>query len=536
MKKKVSILFLLIICFAFLQCAKRGTPTGGDIDTTPPAFVRASPENYTTNFNADEIRIFFNEYIRLVKPEEQIIISPPITPRPIITPVGNPRRDVRIEIDDTLQENTTYVINFGNSVVDNNEGNPLPFFKYVFSTGNYIDSLTVSGTVNDAVLNEAEPFISVMLYEIDENFSDSLIYNQPPRYITNTLDSLRTFELTNLKAGTYHLVAIKDLNNDYKYNPGREKIAFIDHPVIIPTDSVYNLTLFQEKLEFQPVRPIQLNSNKLLIGYRGQIDPDSIEFQTLTPVPPDFDYRIVKVPQKDSIHFYFKPPVDTDSLSLRSVTQTRSDTILTRLSDMPADSLTVSTEPSGNIEFRNNIILRANTPLTAVNNELISILDRDSATVNFTSELRPFENTVHLIFKKDENQSYNLNVLPGALIDFYDSTNDTISTVLKTRAFSDYGNLSLNLNNVKSFPVIVQITDNKGVVVAEQYSTSSTSLRFEYISPGEYLLRIIYDENENGVWDTGDYQRRIPPEEIIYFPAVLEVRPNWDITEIFNLD
>ncbi len=519
-----------------MQCAKRGTPTGGEIDTTPPKFVRATPENYSTNFKAEEIRIYFNEYIKLVKPQEQIIISPPITPKPEITPLGNPLKYIKIKIDDTLQENTTYVINFGNSVVDNNESNPLPFFKYVFSTGNYIDSLTVSGTVNDALLNEAEPFISVMLYEINENFSDSLIYNEPPRYVTNTLDSLKTFELTNLKAGTYQLVAIKDRNNDYKYNPGREKIAFINERVTIPTDTTYNLTLFRENLAFQPERPKQINRNKLLIGYRGRIVPDSVNFQPLSQVPPDFDYRIVKVPNKDSIHFYYKPVLNTDTLRLRTVSPMRADTIMTRIVDMPLDTLQVTTEPSANLEFGADIILRANTPLTSVNNEFISIMDRDSVKVNFTSELKHFENVVHIRFPKNENQSYILNVLPGALEDFYSSTNDSIKRVFKTRAFSDFGNLSLTLNNVRSFPVIVQLTDEKGVVKAEYYSTSATNLRFEYLTPGKYLLRLIYDENENQIWDTGDYLKRIEPEEILYFPAVLEVRPNWDINEIFNLN
>lgn len=536
MKNKGFILFLFIVCFAFVQCAKRGTPTGGEIDIDPPRFVRANPENYSTNFRAEEIRIHFNEYIKLVKPQEQIIISPPITPRPEITPLGNPQRYVRIRIDDTLQENTTYVINFGNSVVDNNESNPLPFFKYVFSTGSYIDSLTVSGTVNDALLSEAEPFISVMLYERDENFTDSLIYTQPPRYITNTLDSLRTFELTNLKAGTYQLVAVKDRNNDYKYNPGREKIAFINEPVTIPTDTTYNLTLFQENLAFQPERPKQLNSNKLLIGYRGRIVPDSVNFQPVSAVPANFEYRLVKVPAKDSIHFYFKPQIETDTLKLRSLTSQRTDTLTTRMVNMPADTLQVSTEPSGNLEFGANIVLRANTPLSTVNNDLISIMDRDSTMINFTSELRPFENVVHLQFQKTENQSYTLNLLPGALTDFYNSTNDSISRVFKTKAYSEYGNLSLNLLMVRSFPIIVQLTDDKGVVKAEQYSTSSTNFRFEYITPGKYLLRLIYDENENGIWDTGNYLKRLPPEEIIYYPGILDVRQNWDINETFNLN
>ncbi|UJH89975.1 Ig-like domain-containing protein [Antarcticibacterium sp. 1MA-6-2] len=232
MKKGLQVIFFLIIIFSMAQCAKRGTPTGGEVDTEPPKFLRASPENFTTNFNREEINIYFDEYIKLEKPQEQIIISPPIDPRPEITPMGSPRKYIRIKLNDTtLQDNTTYVFNFGNSVVDNNEGNPLPFFKYVFSTGSYIDSLTVTGTVSDAFLLEPEPFISVMLYERDENFSDSLVFKQQPRYITNTLDSLRTFELTNLKEGTYQLVAVKDRNNDYKYNPGKEKIAFINEPM-----------------------------------------------------------------------------------------------------------------------------------------------------------------------------------------------------------------------------------------------------------------------------------------------------------------
>ncbi|CAN5241232.1 Ig-like domain-containing protein [soil metagenome] len=536
MNKRISILILCLISLGFTQCAKRGTPTGGEIDTIPPKFVRASPENYSTNFKGNEIRIYFDEYIKLVKPQEQIIISPPLSPRPEITPLGNPQKYVRINITDTLQENTTYVVNFGNSVVDNNENNPLPFFKYVFSTGSYIDSLTVTGSVNDALLSEAEPFISVMLYEMDENYNDSLVFQQPPRYITNTLDSLRTFELTNLKAGTYQLIAIKDRNNDFRYNPGREKIAFINEPVTVPSDTSYNLTLFRENPPFQTERPRQLNNNKLLIGYRGLINVDSLVFEPLGPVPGDFDYRITKVPNKDSIHFYFKPLISADTLLLRSVAHGRVDTLLTRITKMPADTLQITTETAGNQEFGKGIIFSANTPLTEVNSELISIIDRDSVNVNFTTELRSFENVVHLKLAKAENQSYHVTALPGAFRDFYNATNDTIKKTFKTRAYSDYGNLNLNLLNVRSFPIIVQLTDEKGVVREEKYSTSTTNFRFEYLSPGKYLLRVIYDENENGVWDTGDYLRRRAPEEIIYFPEIIEVRQNWDDIQTFSLN
>lgn len=533
MRKSFKILFFLGLILCLVQCAKRGSPTGGEVDTEPPKFVRATPENYSTNFNRNEIRINFNEYIKLEKPQEQIIISPPMDPKPEITPMGTPQKYVRIRITDTLEENTTYVINFGNSIVDNNEGNPLPFFKYVFSTGTYIDSLTVTGTVDDALLKEPESFVSVMLYEIDENFTDSLVYLEPPRYITNTLDSLKTFELTNLKEGTYQLVALKDLNNNYKYDPGREKIAFIEEPVQVPSDTSYNLALFREILPFQPEKPKQLSLNKLLLGYRGLV-PDSLVIDPITPVPEDFEYRFSKVPDKDSLHVWIKPPLEADSLRFRLIAPNRTDTLFTRLTSMPQDSLQVTPEPSGNLEFNRNIVLRANTPLVEMNEEMISIMDRDSVNVEFTSELRP-DNTIALRFSKNENQTYSLSVLPGALRDFYDGTNDTISKNFNTKAFSDYGNISLNLQNVQSFPIIVQLTDEKGEIKAEQYSTSQSNLRFEYIQPGKYLLRVIYDTNENGVWDTGDFLEKRKPEEIIYFPDVLDVRPNWDINQNFSL-
>lgn len=174
-------LMVIILLLTLVQCAKKGMPEGGPKDEEPPEFIRANPENYTTNFNKKEIRIFFDEYIKLKNPQQQVIISPPMSPRPSILPLGTARRDVQIEIFDTLEENTTYTINFGKSIIDNNEGNPLNYFKYVFSTGDYIDSLEVGGTVEDAYLKKPADFISVFLYEVDSTFSDSVVYQQTPR-------------------------------------------------------------------------------------------------------------------------------------------------------------------------------------------------------------------------------------------------------------------------------------------------------------------------------------------------------------------
>src|SRR5690606_18201481 len=139
----------------------------------------------------------------------------------------------------------TYAFNFGNSISDNNEGNPFPYYKYVFSTGDYIDSLSVKGVILDVEKSAPDSFVSVMLYEVDSTYTDSVIYKKPPKYITNTLDSATTFSIDNVKAGTYRLVAIKDANSDNKFQQKTDKIGFHEHFINVPTDSLYTLKLFK---------------------------------------------------------------------------------------------------------------------------------------------------------------------------------------------------------------------------------------------------------------------------------------------------
>ena len=197
LKPIFNVLFLICAGLALMQCAKRGSPSGGPKDETPPVLLRAIPEQMTTNFEGDEIRLYFDEYIKLQNVQEQLIVSPPLKYPLEISPQGSASKYVKIVIKDTLRPETTYTFNFGQSIVDNNEGNPAPFITYVMSTGDYIDSLLVEGRVLDAFKEEAESYISVMLYEIDTAYTDSTVFKEPPTYITNTLDSATTFELRN---------------------------------------------------------------------------------------------------------------------------------------------------------------------------------------------------------------------------------------------------------------------------------------------------------------------------------------------------
>ena len=239
MRSKIIRFFLYTaLVINLINCAKKGSPTGGEKDITPPVVVSTVPDQFTTNFTNKEIRINFDEYIKLKDLQKQLIVSPPLEYIPEVTPQGGASKYLKVKILDTLAENTTYVLNFGQSVTDNNEGNPYPFLNYVFSTGDYIDSLTVNGFITDAVKNKPEQFVSVMLYKVDTTFTDSILYKKKPTYITNTLDSATTFQLPYLKEGRYMLVAMKDVANNYLFDQKADKIGFISDFIDVPTDSV----------------------------------------------------------------------------------------------------------------------------------------------------------------------------------------------------------------------------------------------------------------------------------------------------------
>ena len=293
MNKTLSNFILAIsIGLIFINCANRGRPEGGPKDETPPKIVKSIPENYSTHFKGDEIEIYFDEYIKIKDLQKQLIISPPMTTQPNITPLGSASKYITIKIFDTLQPNTTYAFNFGNSITDNNEGNPYPFYRYVFSTGDYIDSLAVKGNIVDALLKQPETFVNVALYEVDSTYTDSIIYKEKPKYITNTLDSLTTFSIENIKAGTYKLIALKDNNGDNKFQQKVDQIAFQEGFIDVPSDGSYTLKLFKENLDFNATRPKLITGEKIAFGYEGSYE--DMKIKILSETPEDFTYRITK--------------------------------------------------------------------------------------------------------------------------------------------------------------------------------------------------------------------------------------------------
>ena len=264
--KNLLIIFTLIV---LVSCANRGTPSGGTKDNDPPEIVRSVPENFSTNFDASEIRIYFDEYIKINDVQRQLIISPPMDPQPDITPLGSASKYIKIKILDTLQPNTTMLLILGKVLLIIMKGILIHITNMCFLQDSYIDSLSVQGQISDAMNRKPDNFVSVMLYEMDSTYTDSIVYKEKPKYITNTLDSLKIFKLDNLKAGNYMMVAVKDENSNYTFQQKTDKIGFYKTPITVPTDSTYAIKMFKEELDFKATRPFQAAGQKIGFGYEG---------------------------------------------------------------------------------------------------------------------------------------------------------------------------------------------------------------------------------------------------------------------------
>lgn len=528
MPKSIFKFVCLLFIVAMSSCAKRGSISGGTKDTIAPVLKASFPKNLSTNFNGREIKLVFDEYVKLKNINKQLIISPPMKNQPEILPY-NASKVITIKLKDTLQPNTTYSFNFGQSIEDNNEGNPYSQFKYVFSTGTYIDSLKLKVKIKDALEKKTDNFVSVMLYEVNEKFNDSTIYKENPRYITNTLDSLKVVTLENIKAGKYLLVALKD-NGNNKFNPRVDKIGFQKQYITIPNDTIFEVELFKEKLPFVALKPSQAAGSRMLMGYEGNPKDVKVTVKNGSEIIPNI---VTQFPKKDSVLIWFKP-IKADSLHITVEKEKFLKDFTVRLKKQKADSLSITALYASSLPLRERFLLTSSIPLVKFDKSKISINNKDSKAVDFTTEYDEFEQKLYLDFKKEEAEKYKIQLLPGALTDFYDKVNDTLKYNVTTRNTSDYGNLKVVLENVKRYPVIIELTDKDGNVKYSAYTENNPTVEFLTLEPAKYTLRIIYDDNKNKVWDTGSYMERRQTEEVIYLPKEIDLRANWDWEQPVN--
>jgi len=527
--------FMLLSCLALFNCAKRGSITGGPIDETPPQLLRATPPNKSTNFRAKEIKLTFDELITLDNPEQKIIISPPMKNDPVIKPQGIASKIVKITLLDTLLPNTTYTINFGNSIVDYNEKNPFEFFQYVFSTGNELDSLSFKGSVRDAFKKDLDNNISVFLYEIKEGISDSMVYNKLPRYISNTVDTTE-FQFNYLKEGKYKIVAVKDENKNYKFDPRKDKIGFIEQNINIPEDTIATLSIFKEDVEFKFSRAKQISKNNFQIGFFGNIEVPTVEILGEFPDTLKFETLLLKDPIKDTLNYWVKPFFKQDSIIFKVTSGKVIDTLVSRYKDQYKDTLKLINKES-TLRLKQSLKISANTPIGKFDEDLISIIDMDTLPVKFSQKWDVLKNEISIDFLKKENSQYAMRILPNALTDFIGNRNkDTIVFRVNTLESTAYGNIKLSFSNREdSLPLIVQLL-NSDRVEEEAIITTANFVEFKEVLPNDFIVRVIVDKNSNGRWDTGNYLQKIQPEDVFYYDKPITVRANWDVKQDIRLE
>ncbi len=529
---KFRILVVLIILVFDVSCARRGRPEGGPKDFDKPIMVKTIPEFKSLHFKEDEIEIYFDEYIKLKNVSSQLIISPPLKYPAAITPQGTPSKKITIKIRDTLLENTTYTFNFGQSIADNTEGNILENFKYIFSTGDYIDSLEVKGTVKDAFDLEMIENPTLMLYEVVENFNDSIIFNEKPMYVGSTIDSVN-WNITNIKAGKYLLIALNDESKNYKFNPKADKIGFINKYITVPKDTSYNITLFNEILPFKiPTKPKEISKGHIVFGYEG--DAENFKVNTISKTPSDFKSVSGFDREKDTLHYWYNK-YDADSILINVSNIKFHDTVKVKLSSKEIDSLKVASLISGTLHLRDTFKLYTNVPVIDIDTTKFYFINKDSVRVNYNPVLSKNKQEITLDFEKEIQNEYALELFPGAIIDLFGTKNDSLKVKFQTKKTSNYCSLFLTLKNVKSYPIIIDLINDQGKIVAKKFVENDYEYQFNNLIPSRFKVRIIYDLNDNKKWDTGNFLLRQQPEEVYYFKSIINAKANWEVIEILTI-
>ena len=531
MKFGLNILLLGGLLLSTIQCAKRASPTGGPRDTIAPVLVNASPKMNTVFFDKEEFVLNFNEYITLKDLSKQLIVSPPLNSSQYkVYPVTGASKKVTLKLLDTLMDNTTYTFNFGESITDFNESNPSSYLTYTLSTGATIDSLYIKGRITDAFERETERFISLQLYPIDSTFSDSVIYNQKPLYVTSTLDTT-IYRFQNLKAGKYSIIALEDKSGNYFFDQNMDKIGFTENIIELPQDSILDFRLFKERSNFFWDKPYFVNDHHIILAYYG--DREEEPFKMVSDVPESFESLVTKSRKTDTLNYWFKG-AELDSLKFELNIQDSLQIKTVKFKNPVPDSLIIDKFTTGSLRLQNKFELKANLPVTEVNSDQLIVTNRDTVQIPASLKIQENYDRITVDFNVIPNDRYQIKLLPNALVDFWGNTNDTLVFRTSTKKIEDYGNIFLRVQHQSPYPFIIELLENNKVIRRYDTPVEGNFYAFELLDSGKYRVRLIEDTNENRQWDTGNYLQKIQPEKVIYFWKEIDLRANWDMNETFN--
>lgn len=594
---------ILIVIIGFYACASTGMPDGGPYDETPPKFVRANPEPNAINNKRKKISIEFDEFIKLDKASEKVIVSPPQNETPEVKVSG---KRALVEFFDSLKANTTYTIDFGDAIVDNNEDNPLGNFAYSFSTGESIDTMEISGTVLNAA--DLEPVKGIQV-GIHKDLNDTAFSKIPFDRISRT-DSRGHFNIKGIAPGTYRVYALMDGNQNYLFDSKTEAIAYLDSLVVpsmegaVREDTIWNAidTLAYDTIykinytrflpdnlilrAFKEENPLQY----LIKSERPQLNRFSLYFSAKADTLPtlkglDFDEKDALVIEsnlrKDSLLYWIKDTTlcERDTLTLQ-LTYLATDTLgqLVPKTDTlrmvnkinkerrlaMAEEARKKEEKERKKRARKGDTLRVKTKFLSMNVDAPSAFDLnrnitlkfeepvahiDTSAIHMAVKIDSLWEDIPFIFQTDSilprqyqiladwqpGKEYRMQIDSLAIQGLYGLYTDKVENTLKVKTLEDYGTLYLNITGAGPH-AIVQLLNSSDAIVRQQPVSRQNTCDFYFLQPNtKYYIRLFNDDNQNGVWDTGNYEAKRQPEEVFYFPKVWEMKANFEFEETWDV-
>lgn len=588
--KSLYYIFIIIAAAVMYSCANIGNPSGGPIDKTPPIFMRSNPTPNAVNVKDRKIEIFFDEIVSLKDPSTKIIVSPAQTEMPRMSALG---RKVTVELVDSLLPNTTYTIDFSNSIQDNNEGNAIDNFAFAFSTGSVIDSMRVSGYVLDS--RTLEPMQSVVV-GLQSNLADSAFHKEKLQRVALTNDRGQ-FTIRNVSPGSYHIFALKDLDRDYKFGNPTEDIAFLDS-IIVPSigsreaaDTVYNdlneidtimratrpayfpndilLSMFNEDRKSQYLaNNLRVDSTRISLTFAAASDTlPSLSIVGRNDVPDQW-YTLERSQTNDTLTYWIRPPhlVSADTLMV-ATTYLRTDTASNlswgtdtlkftfqrqkakkKKKNEETDSLEqirfMELHPlaNGTQEVYAPLLLQTGTPIERYSREAFHLQRKlQNDTTFYPAEIKSIalrDSTLRrrdLMLKVDwePGAAYTLAVDSLAMTDIYGLQTKPLKVDFNVRKMEEYGNIVFNIPAVRDSAIVELLDGTEKIVLRAPVKSHRAELL--NLLPGKYYARLFIDRNGNGKYDTGNYDMHLQPEETVYYPGAINLKKNWDVEQTWDI-
>ena len=589
---RVAVLLLFGGAF-FSRCANIMTPEGGPKDTLPPVIVKLQPDNFATNFKEKKIYIEFNEFVQIKDQNKEMFTSPAMKKAPLLTTRG---KGIVITIRDTLLENTTYAIDLGSAIRDNNEGNPLNAMRFVFSTGDKVDSIMCSGYTADSYKADSVSRTFLWFYIADSlpvtPDYDSTIFNRKPDVIARAQNN-GIFIAQNLKPVKYRIYAIGDKNDNQLYEPGSDLVGILDkeyNPVELPEFAIWfdSLRMYpsaEPQLYFRMFTDKAFTNQRLVDAVRPDQKKAMLYFNADYPridslvfdnIPSD---KVLIDPQtkgRDTMALWFNVPAEElpDTIkgqivyyrhdSLRQLSKTREPLKLawklieTKEQQKERERIEKEKEKAANDKNKFTLNIGAGKEVNPERGFEISFgtpaVTFDTTAVKLLVVAEDKSTTpVEMHFVRDtlnmcrwqvnapwrEKTNYRLYVPKRSITDVMGYQNDSTVVEFATYDPEKFATVTLNVTGEAGKEYILLLTDSSNKTLQEKRGVTTGQYRFNFVAPGDVRLRVIEDSNGNGQWDAGDVLQRLQPERAEIYANdrgedIFTTKMNWDFE--INLD